>query len=196
MDALKDGRVTTSSEKQIHLFKLLLDKINGKYIQCSDNTQTKIDELYKRYKSDKLSLETIVRKANTLSKIVRSEDRREFYQYNDGKINIVENHIHLQKEKYLYQYYLILPKEAKNHILQIFTYGIMSKKYGGLYETNPLPKCTNFCVVELYFKKSDLIKIERNLFEQHLQNSNLQNGLYYKDDVIPVKNIIKIQYND
>lgn len=191
----KDGRVTTSSEKQIYLFGLLLNKINGKHIECSDNTKSRVNKLFDAFKNDKLSLEVIERKAKTQSKVLYSDNKREFYHFFDGKINIVENDSYHPKDKNSKQYYLVLPKEAKDHILQIFSKGIMSKKYGGLYEKNPIPKCTNVCIVELHFRKSDLIKIERNLFAQDLQDHNLQEGIYYKDEVIPIKNIVKIQYS-
>jgi len=190
----KDGRVTTSSEKQIYLFGMLLDKINGRTIKCSANTKQRVDKLYDDFQKGKLSSETIRRKATTLSKVLYTEDYREFHHFFDGKINTVENDLHMPKDKHIKQYYLILPKEAKDHILQIFSQGIFSRNHGGLYETNPLPKCINVCVVELYIKKSDLIKVERNLFEQSLSDSNLQDGLYYKDNIIPIKNIVKIQY--
>lgn len=192
----KDGRVTTSSEKQIHLFGLVLDSINNRTIKCSIDTKNRVDKLVEDFKNGKLSVETIRRKATTLSKVVHTENYREFYHFFDGKIHTVENDLHSPKDKHNKQYYLILPINAKDHILQIFNKGIVSKKYGGLYETNPLPKSLNVCVVELYLRKTDLIKIERNLFEQSLSDSNLQEGLYYKDEIIPITKIVKIQYYD
>lgn len=192
----KDGRVTTSSEKQIYLFGLVLDSINSRTIKCSANTRTRVDKLVENYKNGKLSIETITKKATTISKVLQTENCRELYYFFDGKIVTIENDLYSHKDKYTKQYYLILPIEAKDHILQIFSKGIMSKKYGGLYRTNPLPKCSNVCVVELYLRKTDLITIERNLFKQNLSDYNLQNGIYYKDEIIPITKIVKIQYYD
>jgi len=189
----KDGRVFTSSEKQIYLFELLLDKINGRTIQCSFNTNQRVEELLEQFKSGKLSISTIKRKASTQSQLVVDESRREFIFYFDGKNKIIENDLHLPKDKGIKQYYLVLPLKAKQYINRIFTSGIRSKEYGSLYITNPMVKCKNYCVVELYLTKSDVIKVQRNLFDQS-STTDLQEGLYYKDEIIPIKNIVKIQY--